>query len=254
MPVNAFPKSTYTNDSSISYYQNLVLDDGTWTLLDSTGFIQNYTSDPTGNTIALNALGVANNQLQIQGSGGTSVAPRWYKLAYYDDGTPVLGDDIFIMTVSFEMKGSTAGALRYFNWGFGVSADPTSTTVSTIAHNVLGNAWNFANTDADTFGAYFTGLGFNNTSPLTNDDTVGFGNISAIGGSGTLGLATVNASDLHESEVSADFLSTNYTSGQLYLHFVCGARGTGRTFSAGDSTLINLKYKFSKIDKVSANI
>ena len=31
MPVNAFPKSIYTNDSSISYYQNLVLDDGTWT-------------------------------------------------------------------------------------------------------------------------------------------------------------------------------------------------------------------------------
>jgi len=254
MPVNAFLKNIYTNDSTISYYQSLVLDDGTWTLLDSTNFIQNVSSDPTGNTISLNALGVANNQLQINGFGGVSVAPRWYKPAYYDDGTPVLGTDVFIMTVSFEMKGSTAAALRYFNWAFGVCADPTSTTVATIAHNVVGNGWNFANTDADTFGVYYTGLGFNNTSPLSATDTVGFGNLSLVGGHGTLGLATVNASDLHESDVDAGMLTTNYTSAQLYTYFVCGARGSGRTYNAGDATLINLKYKFSKIDKVSANI
>tara|TARA_R100001086_G_scaffold114709_1_gene58602 strand:- start:2610 stop:3374 length:765 start_codon:yes stop_codon:yes gene_type:complete len=254
MPVNAFPKNIYTNDSRISYYQPLVLDDGTWTLLDSTNFIQSVSSSASGSVISVNALGVANNQLQIQGIGSVSVAPRWYKGAYYDDGTPVLGTDVFILTVSFEMKGSTAGALRYFNWGFGVCADPTSTAVGTIAHNVVGNGWNFANTDADTFGVYFTGAGFNNTSPLNTNDTIGFGNISLIGGHGTLGLATVNASDVHESDVAAGMLSTDYTSSQLYTYFVCGARGTGRTFSAGDATLINLKYKFSKIDKVSANI
>jgi len=254
MPVNAFPKEVYTNDSTVSYYQTLVLDDGSWTFTDTKSLIQSYSSDPTGNTIELNTLGVADDELQIPGSGGVSTAPRWYKPAYYDDGTPVLGDDIFILTISYELKGSTAVSLRYFNWAFGVCADPTSTTVTTIAHNVVGTGWNFANTDADTFAVYFTGSGFNNSSPLTATDTHGFGTISLIGGAGTLGLASVNASDLHESEVAAETLTTAYTSSQLYTYFVCGPRGAGRTFSAGDATLVNLRYKFSKIDKVSSGI
>ena len=73
MPVNAFPKKIYTNDSVIAYYQTCDLTDGTWTLLDSTNMIDTVANAGTGNNIRLNAVGVANNELQIVGSGGTSV-------------------------------------------------------------------------------------------------------------------------------------------------------------------------------------
>lgn len=254
MPINAFPKNIYTNDSVISYYQTCDLTDGSWTLLDSTGMIQGVTNDGSGNTIALAAVSPANDQLQIPGSGGTSVAPRWYKPAFYDDGTPVLGTDAFVATISYVIKGSTGGNMRYVNWGFGVSEAPTSTTVADIKHNIMGCGWNFANTDADAFGVYFTGAGLGNASPLVATDVHCLGTLSLIGGNGSIAVNAVDASDLTQARVAVDGAATDYGASQLYVHMALGSRGTGRTHNAGDSTIVALKYKFSRINKASAGI
>jgi len=252
MPVNAFPKNIYTNDSVIAYYQTCDLTDGSWTLLDSTSMIDTVTNAGSGNSVTINAVSPANDQLRIPGSGGTSVAPRWYKPAFYDDGTPVLGTDAFVATISYVIKGSTAVNMRYMNWGFGVSEAPTSTSVATIKHNVVGCGWNFANTDADSFATYFTGAGFNNASPIVATDVHCLGTLSLIGGNGSITVNAVDTSDVTQARVAAEGLTLDYGSSQLFLHLVMGSRGAGRTHAAGDQTLIKLNYKFSRINKVSA--
>jgi len=252
MPVNAFPKNIYTNDSVIAYYQTCDLTDGSWTLLDSTSMIDTVTNTGTGNTITLNAVAVVNNQLQIPGDAGVSVAPRWYKPAFFDDGTPVLGTDAFVATISYVMKGSTAGNMRYANWGFGVSADPTSTAVATINHNIVGTGWNFANTDADTFGSYFTGTGQGNAGPIVATDVHSLGALSMLGGGGSITINSIDITDISQSRAAAEALTSNYGAGQLYVHLAFGSRGVGRTHSAGDATLVKLNYKFSRINTVSA--
>jgi len=252
MPVNAFPKKIYTNDSVIAYYQTCDLTDGTWTLLDSTNMIDTVANAGTGNNIRLNAVGVANNELQIVGSGGTSVAPRWYKPAFFDDGTPVLGTDAFVLTVSYPIKGSTLNNMRYVNWGFGISAVPTSTTVATINHNLVGTGWNFANADADAFGVFFSDPVAGNADPVVATDVHCLSTIPMVGGNGNLTVSAVDASDLSKATGAAASSSTNYGAGQLFVQLTFGARGNSRTYTAGMETLIKLNYKFSRVNKVSA--
>tara|TARA_R110002096_G_scaffold12888_1_gene45899 strand:+ start:681 stop:1445 length:765 start_codon:yes stop_codon:yes gene_type:complete len=252
MPVNAFPKKIYTNDSVIAYYQTCDLTDGTWTLLDSTNMIDTVANAGTGNNIRLNAVGVANNELQIVGSGGTSVAPRWYKPAFFDDGTPVLGTDAFVLTVSYPIKGSTLNNMRYVNWGFGISAVPTSTNVATINHNLVGTGWNFANADADAFGVFFSDAVAGNADPVVATDVHCLSTIPMVGGNGNLTVSAVDASDLSKATGAAASSSTNYGAGQLFVQLTFGARGNSRTYTAGMETLIKLNYKFSRVNKVSA--
>jgi hypothetical protein len=146
MGVRAFPQNVYTNDSTVAYFTEVKLDDGTWTFIDSTGLIDSYSWSVAGNQITLSNFPVANNNNQITGNAGTVTAPNWSKLAYYDDGTPVLSDDCFILWVSADLIGGTAGILRYFNWGLGTCIDTTSTSVTTLKYNGVGAGWNFANT------------------------------------------------------------------------------------------------------------
>ena len=253
MPVNAFKKTVYTNDSTVAYFNEAKLDDGSWTLVDTTSLIDTAVWDAVnGNTITLNAFGVANDQNQIIGSGGTTTAPHWKKLAYYDDGTPVLNTDAFILWVSADLKGSTAGTLRYFNWGLGTSADTTSTLVATIRYNGVGAGWNFANTDADTFGKLYSGTASPATGALATDTHI-LGNVFLNGGNYCASVISTDISDIYVSS-AAQVTSTTTVSGgqQLQIRFVCGPNGTTRTFNAGDQTQVRLFYKFQKVNKLSA--
>ena len=254
MPVNAFPKSIYTNDSLIDYFNPLDLTDGSWTFVDTPGLINSTTYAPgVGNTITLNNFPVANDQAQLVGSGGTCVAPRWYKLAYYDDGTPVLGGDAFYLIVSSALKGSTAGSMRYFNYALGVCEDPTSTSVTTIKYNGAGVAWNFANTDADTFPAVFSETLAGNAAPLSAADTRSVGTIAAIGGLGGLTSIGVDPSGVAENNGVLLWQSSLISAAtHLSLCFMAGPRGTTRTYAAGDQTKAEINYKFVRINPVSA--
>jgi len=255
MPVNAFPKSIYTNDSLIDYFNPLNLSDGTWTFTDTAGLIDTTTyAAGVGNTITLNNFPVANDQAQIVGSGGTSVAPRWYKLAYYDDGTPVMGGDAFYLIVSSALKGATGGSgLRYFNHALGICEDPTSTSIPVIKFNGAGVAWNFANNDTDTFPAVFSETLAGNAAPLSATDTRSVGTIAAIGGLGGLTSIGVDPSGVAENNGVLLWQSSLISAGtQLSLTFMAAPRGNGRTFAAGDQTIADINYKFVRINPASA--
>ena len=256
MPVNAFPREIYTNDSRVDYYQPLDLTDGSWTLNDPASFVDSVVNNAGTMELTLKAVGVANNELQPVGSAGQTEAPRWYKLAFYDDGTPVLAGETFVLSVSCALFGSTRGNLRYFNWGFGTFEDPTDDTVANMKANVVGVAWNFANTNADSFPYIASGAAPSTASPLSATDTRMFGTITMAGGNGGLVATGLDTSGLLESSGAALSSTTNYTpaSGQLYVGLIAGARGTSRTYSAGDGTDFNVVYKFSRIAKVSARI
>ena len=257
MPVNAFPKEIYTNDSRVDYYQPLDLLDGSWTLTDPTNFVDTIVNNAGVMELTLNAVGVANNKLQPVGDGtGETEAPRWYKLAFYDDGTPVLAGETFVLSVSCALFGNVRGALRYFNWGFGVFEDPTDNVVANMKANVLGVAWNFANTDADSFPYIASGAVAGSGSPLSATDTRMFGTITMAGGNGGLVATGLDTSGLLESSATSLSSTTNYTptSAQLFVGLIAGARGNSRTYGAGDGTDFDLVYKFSRIAKVSARI
>jgi len=256
MPVNAFPREIYTNDSRVDYYQPLDLTDGSWTLDDPASFVDSVVNNAGVMELTLNAVGVANDKLQPVGSAGQTEAPRWYKLAFYDDGTPVLAGETFVLSVSCALLGSTRGTTRYFNWGFGTFEDPTDDTVANMKANVVGVAWNFANTDADSFPYIASGATPNTASPLSATDTRMFGTITMAGGNGGLVATGLDTSGLLESSGAALSSTVNYTpvAQQLYVGLIAGARGNSRTYAAGEGTDFNVVYKFSRIAKVSARI
>lgn len=256
MPVNAFPKEIYTNDSRIDYYQPIDFTDGSWTLTDPTGFVDTLVNNAGVMELTLKPAS-GNDKLQPSGDGtGNTEAPRWTKLAFYDDGTPVLVGDCFVLSVSVAMKGSTRGALRYWNWGFGVFEDPSTSVVADMKANVAGLAWNFANTDADTFPSLQSDATLGNGTPLSNDDVRMVGTITMAGGNGGIVVTGVDSAGDIESNGAAASTTSNYTpaSAQLYVGLIAGQRGTGRSYGGGDGTDFNVKFKFSRIQKVSAGV
>lgn len=255
MPVaQVFPKGTTGGGATdvVTGFTEAKLDDGSWTFTDSTGLIDSYSWSVAGNQITLANFPVADNNNQITGNAGTVTAPYWAKLAYYDDGTPVKSDDCFILWVSADLIGSTAGILRYFNWGLGTCINTTSTLVTTVKFNGVGAGWNFANLDADVFGKLYSG----GTSPATSafaTDTHILGNLYLSGNNYTMSVIATSATDIYVTSSAATNSITNMTgSNHLQLRFVCGPNGTTRTFALGDQTVVKLYYKFQKIDKASA--
>jgi hypothetical protein len=258
MPVNAFPRTIYTNDSEISYFQNT--DFSSWTFLDPNSMINSSNtswSSSTGLHVETNAVSVADDTLQIQGSAGVCNAPRFYKLAYYDDGSPVMTDDNFIITVCIEHVGSTANNLSYFNWGFGVCESPTSTDITVIGGNIVGTAWNaWAGTAGAVFGMLVSQEAASTTQfTLTPDDTHTIGTSQFAGGGGGMIANAIDASGSYEASAVAAAVTTEYTpSNQLYMCLMMGAKGTGRTYTAGQATQIRVRYKFSKLDNNSMGL
>jgi hypothetical protein len=254
MPVApVFPTGTTGGANDIvTGFTEAKLDDGSWTFTDTTGLIDSYSWSVAGNEITLANFPVADNNNQITGNAGTVTAPYWAKLAYYDDGTPVLSDDCFILWVSADLIGSTAGILRYFNWGLGTCINTTSTSVTTVKFNGVGAGWNFANLDADVFGKLYSG----GTSPATGafaTDTHILGNLFLSGNNYTMSVIATSATDVYVTSSAATNSITNMVgSNHLQLRFVCGPNGTTRTFALGDQTVVKLYYKFQKIDKASA--
>ena len=258
MPINAFPSQIYTNDSEISYFQNT--DFSQWTFLDPNSMLNASKTSwdaSTGLYVETNAVTVADDTLQINGSGGTVNAPRFYTPAYYDDGTPVLAGDNFILTVCIEHVGSTANNLSYFNWLLGVSADPSSTTLANIAFNGIGNAWNAWTGPGDV--AYVFGMVETEGTyafTLSPNDTHTIGTAQIAGGGGALIATALNSSDVYETSVCAETITTVYTptTQQLYLSLFLGAKGTGRTYTAGQGTQVRIRYKFSKMNNASMGL
>ena len=248
MPVNAFPKTLYTNDSRIDYFQKLDIADGSWTFQDTNSWVQSHGNDGTTNFVSFNAIAGAPDDYSINGNGtGITNCPRWFKLAYYDDGTPVLATDKFQITMVTDMRGSTASALRYFNWSFGFAQTPTANSISALNNNGAGIAWNFANTDADVFSYVISGAGVNNGSPLSNDDTLSYNTIPVIGGQCNITNVCTDPSGVYKSWVSYTSITGAYT-GQVSLLLAVGMRGSSRTYNSGDATEFRINYKISKLN------
>ena len=248
MPVNAFQKSIYTNDSNIDYFQKLDISDGSWTLQDTLGFIQSSGNDGTTNFLKLNAVGSGTDDYSPVGNGsGATNAPRWYKLAYYDDGTPVLATDNFQITMVTDMRGSTDVNLRYFNWALGFTQDPTASAIGTLNFNGAGIAWNFANTDADVFSYLVSGAGNTNGSPLSNDDTLSYNTIPVVGGQTNISNVCTDPAGVYKSWETYRSITGAYT-GQVSLCLIAGMRGGSRSYNSGDGTEFRINYKISKLN------
>jgi hypothetical protein len=248
MPVNAFQKSIYTNDSNIDYFQKLDISDGSWTLQDTLGFIQSSGNDGTDNFITLNAVASGTDDYSPTGNGGgVTNAPRWYKLAYYDDGTPVLAGDQFQITMVTDMQGTTGGNLRYFNWSLGFAQDPTSSSIGTLNHNGAGIAWNFANTDADVFSFLITGAASSNGSPLSPDDTKSYNTLPVVGGQCNITNVSTDPAGAYKSWEAFRSITGPYT-GQVSLMLIAGMRGSSRSYNSGDQTKLRINYKISKLN------
>ena len=248
MPVNAFEKSLYTNDSRIDYFQKFDLSDGSWTFLDSLGWVQTSGNDGTTNFVTLNAVASGTDDYAITGNGtGTTNSPRWYKQAFYDDGTPVLAGDVFQISMKTDMRGSTAANLRYFNWALGLTAIPTSNNVGILNLNGAGVAWNFANTDADVFGYVVSGAGNNNSSPLSNDDTLCYSTMSSVDGQTNISQVATDPSGVYKAWIAYQSITANYT-GPVCLTFMIGMRGGSRSYNSGDATEFRINYKLSKLN------
>ena len=248
MGVSAFPQRIYTNDSFISYWQELNLQDGSWTLQDTNNFIHKDEWDGTQNTIQLKAVGIGTDDYAPTGNGtGITNAPRWYKPAFYDNGQPVLGGDLFQITMVTDMQGSTSGNLRYFNWFFGLSAVPTANSISSLNMNGIGIGWNFANTPADVFAVQISGAGNQNSSPLSNDDTLNYGTIQSVGGQTNMSNVSTDPSGTYKSWIAYSSITAAYGVGQVNLCLIAGMRGSSRGYSLGDGTSFKVKYKISKL-------
>ena len=248
MGVHAFPQRIYTNDSFISYWQELNLQDGSWTLQDTNNFIHKDTWDGTQNVIELKAVASGTDDYAPTGNGtGVTNAPRWYKPAYYDNGQPVLAGDLFQITMVTDMQGTTSGNLRYFNWFFGLAEDATSSNIGALNMNGIGIGWNFANTAADVFAVQISGAGNQNSSPLSNDDTLNYGTIQSVGGQTNMSNVSTDPSGTYKAWIAYSSITAAYGGGQLNLCLIAGMRGGSRSYSLGDETSFKIKYKISKL-------
>jgi hypothetical protein len=248
MPVNAFPKSLYTNDTRIDYFQKLDIADGSWTFLDTLGWVKTQGNTGTTNYVSLNAVASGTDDYSLTGNGtNVTNAPRWYKLAYYDDGTPVVAGDKFQITMLTDMRGSTAVALRYFNWAFGFAQDPTLTNVPSLNFNGAGIAWNFANADSDTFSYIVTAQQQGNGNPLSALDTHSYSTIPVVGGQANFTNVSLDPSGVYRAWTAYTGTTYSYT-GQVYLMFAFGMRGSARAYNDDDATEFRINYKISKLN------
>ena len=255
MGVRVFNSGGGITDATISYFQTMDLTDGTWTERDTASFLKPVTyTVANGNTITTNALGVANDKLKPSGDGaGDSDAARYYKLATYDDGVPVMSGDIFVLTVSIKNKGSTAGAMRYFGYYFGICEVPTATTTAAWKFNGGGIGSNFANGDADVFGEVISNA--SGASNSTVNDVFSTASIFYGAGNATLGIIGLDAGNEFEGSASTVAGAAATAVGtQLYTCFTAGPRGNSRVFSDGDQTTALIRYKFSRISKNSMGL
>ena len=248
MGVRAFPQIIYTNDSRISYFQDLDISDGSWTLKDDLSFISDSGNDANGNWIQTAAVASSTTDYNVGGGGtGTTKAPRWYKEAYYDNGERVNASDNFQLIIASNMKGGSAGVLRYFDWYLGIADDPTSNTVSTFNFQGAGSGWNFDNSNGAVFSSLISEGVLGNGTPLDGTDTVSYTVIQVVGGQVNICNVSTDGTNTYKSWGVLTGTATPY-SGDLFLTLACGARGTARAYSAGDETHFKARYKFSKLD------
>jgi len=245
MPVNAFPRLSHPSDSTIAYFSSLDFSDGTWTLYDPLNFMADYGVVGGENFLKLNAVGSSTASHNVTGAGtGTTGVPRIYKQLFYDNGQAVEAGDSFILSVYWDLRGSAANNLRYFDWYFGICSDPTSTNIGNFNLNACGNAWNFANADQDAFTTLVSGATTSYGTPITNDDTRATGVIQFVGGQGNISAIATDGADFKSWEVQR---GTTAAITGVYVALACGTRGTGRVINQDAETRFRLHYKVSKL-------
>jgi len=234
-------------DWIIDNFSTMNLSDGSWTYSDPLGMINSYAYNAVSgyNEIRLNTI--ANDALQP--NVNPSQAPRWSKLATYDDGSPVLGGDNFILTITTILKGSTVGILRRIQHYLGVAesvaqnADPLGTN----KWSGVGQSWGYGNSDADATGGIIQGTTITVVSGSPNDVSC-LGNVSVIGRSSINTVIGLNSAGENENSNANSFSGGLYSAaGQLYIVYLFGAFGAGRSYTAGSGTDVSYKYKFTKI-------
>lgn len=235
----------------VANFSTMNLSDGTWTFTDPIGMIDTYAYNSVSefNEIRLNECG--DDLLQI--TNVPSKAPRWSKLATYDDGSPVLGGDNFILTITSVLKGSTAGTLRRIQHMLGVCESVTQgdNPLTENKWSGIGQLWGYTNTDADTSGLIIQGTTAAVISNSANDVSI-MGTVSILGSSAVNSVVGLNSSGNNEGSNALAFSGALYSaSNQLYLTYLFGANGTEsvgpRLFTAGSGTDVSYKYKFTKI-------
>jgi len=229
------------SEDEIDSFITMDISDGTWTFSDPLGMIDTYAN----NEIRLNTI--TNDALQP--NVNPSQAPRWSKLATYADGSPVLGGDKFILTIETNLNGSTSGVLRYIRQMFGV-AEAVTQNVDPLVINKwsgVGQSWGFSNTSADATGIILQGSTVTVISASAIDVKV-FGTVSVIGRSANNTIVGLDGAGQNDGSNANDFSGGLYAAaGQLYLVYLFGANGAGRSYNAGDGTDISYIYKFTKI-------
>jgi hypothetical protein len=228
-------------------FKRMNLSDGSWTFSDPLGMINSYAFNVTSgfNEIRLNTI--SNDLLQITDTASES--PRWSKLATYEDGSPVLGGDNFILTLTAILKGSTAGSLRRVQHILGVSEVVTQ-GVNPLTVNKLtgvGLQIGFSNSDADASGLIIQGT-VAAFPPASGTDVSILGTASILGKSAVNSIVGLDAAGDNNGSNALAFSGGLYSaSNQLYIIYLFGANGAGRSFAAGDGTDVSYKYKFTKI-------
>ena len=234
-------------DWIIDNFSTMNLSDGTWNYSDPLGMINSYAYNAVSgyNEIRLNTI--SNDALQP--NVNPSQAPRWSKLATYDDGSPVLGGDNFILTITTILKGSTVGTLRYIQHCLGVAE---SVAQNVDPHTVnkwsgIGQLWGFGNSDSVVSGAIIQGTSFPVVSASVNDVSC-LGNVSVIGRSSINTVVGLNVAGENDNSNASSFSGGLYSAaGQLYLVYLFGAYQAGKSYAAGSGTDVSYKYKFTKI-------
>jgi hypothetical protein len=228
-------------------FKRMNLSDGSWTFSDPLGMINSYAFNVTSgfNEIRLNTI--SNDLLQITNTASQS--PRWSKLATYEDGSPVLGGDNFILTITSILKGSTAGVLRYVQHMLGVCEAVTqgSNPLTVNKWTGIGMSWSYANSDADATGLIIQGTSTVVISGSPADVTL-IGTASILGKSAVNSVVGLDSAGNNDGSNALAFSGGLYSaSNQLSLIYVFGANGVGRSFAAGAGTDVSYKYKFTKI-------
>ena len=228
-------------------FKRMNLSDGSWNFSDPLGMINSYAFNVTSgfNEIRLNTI--SDNSLQI--TDNHSEAPRWSKLATYEDGSPVLGGDNFILTITSILKGSTAGVLRYVQHMLGVCEAVTqgSNPLTVNKWAGVGQSWGYANSDADATGLIIQGTSTVVISGSPADVTL-IGTASVFGKSAINSVVGLDSAGNNDGSNALAFSGGLYSaSNQLYIIYLFGANGSSRSFAAGDGTDVSYKYKFTKI-------
>lgn len=234
-------------DWIIDNFSTMNLSDGSWTYSDPLSMISTYSyNSGTGyNEIRLN--NATNDALQP--NVNPSQCPRWYKLATYDDGSPVLGGDNFILTITTILKGSTVGTLRYIQHMLGVAEDITqnSDPLTFNKWSGLGQQFGFQNGDSNSTGAIIQG---STTTVISASltDIKAFGTVSVFGRSAENTIVGLNAAGENEGSNANSFSGGLYSeSGQLYIIYLFGQYQPGKTYNSGTGTDVSYVYKFTKI-------